>query len=212
MITNMSSALRPTKMLDKCLKPGVTYGRKLIYPNLPLRKQKRKASDVKEAIRDERRLKNVNRFDTDFTSEKFYTPTRTRLFFRMLQDMRNNNKVTRKPMPEKVKKEFAKKAKEYNEYKVFELQHIHKEQESFLKVRAECAKAAMFLPTYLYNEVAFDQPAGDRYDEFNPYVLYIDQMLEILPREMTERVKLMPALKDEYARQKIEREIRKGQK
>ena len=76
-------------------------------------------------------LKNQNLYDTEFTKERipdFYTPTRTRLLFQILQDMRNDTRIQRKPMPKKVKKEFVQKSKEYHEYKVYERMYIAEEK------------------------------------------------------------------------------------
>jgi hypothetical protein len=73
----------------------------------------------------------VNYFDPDHNNEKipdFYTPSRVRLFFKVIQDQRNTHRISRKPMPEKVKNELAKKSKEYAEYKTYESYYLEKEK------------------------------------------------------------------------------------
>ena len=80
--------------------------------------------------REEKRMKLQNLYDPDYSGEKFpdlLTPSRVRLFFRLIQDARNNHRLSRKPMPEKLKKELAKRSKEYAEYKTYEKYYIQNE-------------------------------------------------------------------------------------
>ena len=82
--------------------------------------------------REIRKMQHLNPFDTDFTGEKipgFYTPSRIKLFFKMLEDMRNNTRISRKPMPDSLKKEFAEMNKEYSGYKTYEKYYLKKERE-----------------------------------------------------------------------------------
>ena len=74
-----------------------------------------------------------NLYDPDFSGETppdFLTPTRMKLFARLYQDMRNNNRITRKPVPAEEKKKLAEKAKEFAEYKAYERYHLQKEQDA----------------------------------------------------------------------------------
>ena len=83
-------------------------------------------------MREEKRLRTQNLYDPDFWGENppdFLTPTRVKLYTRMYQDMRNTNRISRKPIPKKLKKELVQKAKEYADFKAYERFHLEKEQE-----------------------------------------------------------------------------------
>lgn len=51
----------------------------------------------------------------------FFLPQRTKLFLRIMQDIRNNTRISRKPMPDAVREEYVAKSKEYNMYKQAEM-------------------------------------------------------------------------------------------
>lgn len=43
----------------------------------------------------------------------FFIPARYKLLFKCLQEKRNSNRFSRKPMPDAVKKEFVEKCKDF---------------------------------------------------------------------------------------------------
>lgn len=55
--------------------------------------------------------------DTGEDIPPFFLPARYKLLFKVYELQKNSARIGRKPIPEKVKKEFAAKAKEYMEYK-----------------------------------------------------------------------------------------------
>lgn len=73
--------------------------------------------------RELKRLKLQNLYDPDYSGEEipdFFTPSRIKLFFTMIQDVRNNNRINRKPIPKKIKKEIEEKCIEYAEYRTYQ--------------------------------------------------------------------------------------------
>ena len=61
----------------------------------------------------------------------FFSPTRMKLFMKIIQDRWNNNHVDWKPIPKKKREEITKLASEYNEYKLAEEIFIQREAEKF---------------------------------------------------------------------------------
>ena len=52
-----------------------------------------------------------SKFDPSVTKNPipdFFTPARTKVFMKMIQDKRNNNHIDRKPIPKKKREEFGK--------------------------------------------------------------------------------------------------------
>ncbi len=62
----------------------------------------------------------------------FYMPARYKLMIKCLNEFRNSNRISRKPMPDAVREEFVRRSKEYQAYKLCEQSLI--EQESNLQV------------------------------------------------------------------------------
>lgn len=54
-------------------------------------------------------------------------PARYKLYMKCLLEFRNSNRFTRKPIPEDVKVEFARRSKEYFGYKQHEMRMLEKE-------------------------------------------------------------------------------------
>ena len=68
------------------------------------------------------------------------------------QEFRNSNRFSRKPIPDEVKVEFARRSKEYNMYKHHETQMIEKEANLHVKAQLSALEACFFLPDYLMEE------------------------------------------------------------
>ena len=80
-------------------------GRVSSYPIIPKNIRFKKKGKVKEKKREARRLRNVNIYDPSYTKEKIplymEDPSRFRIFLDAYEELRNNNRYTRKPIPEK---------------------------------------------------------------------------------------------------------------
>ena len=125
----------------------------------------------------------------------FFIPARYKLLLKCYQDLRNANRFSRKPMPDKVRQEYITRSKEYNMYKHLEVQRL--EQEAALQTKAhwDALLACEFLPDYLHDE-AFTETEEDLYDdghEFAPSTLYLEQVLRIFPKEYTNKLRMLPA-------------------
>ena len=62
--------------------------------------------------------------------------------------------------------------------------------------------ALVFLPDYLFDEATSETGAtlSDEMHEFQPGMLYMEQLLRIFPREMSCRYKLLPAFEETFMR------------
>ena len=62
--------------------------------------------------------------------------------------------------------------------------------------------ALVFLPDYLFDEATSETGAtlSDEMHEFQPGMLYMEQLLRIFPREMSCRCKLIPAFEETFMR------------
>ena len=60
----------------------------------------------------------------------------------------------------------------------------------------------MFLPDYLMDEILEEDGSQNSEDmhEFRPSMLYMEQMLRVMPREITCRWKLLPAFEESLMR------------
>ena len=65
--------------------------------------------------------------DTGEEQPPFFMPARYRLLVKCYQEFRNSNRFSRKPMPDAVRLELAKRSKEYQMYKHHEVQMLDKE-------------------------------------------------------------------------------------
>ena len=76
----------------------------------------------------------------------------------------------------------------------------------YRKVRQNCVSAIAFLPPHLFQEVFSDtdEIIKEWVSGFTPRDLYIEQLVEMLPREDAERVRMYPALKDDLEKVKYE--------
>lgn len=69
-------------------------------------------------------------------------------------------------------------------------------------VQLKSLDALLFLPDYLLEECIDTQGAIESEDlnEFRPATLYMQQMIRLLPREVTARFKLTPAFEESLMR------------
>ena len=82
----------------------------------------------------------------------FFMPVRYRLLVKCYQESRNSNRFTRKPMPDAVRLEFAKRSKEYQQYKHHEVTLMNKETDVAALTHVKALEACLFLPDYLLEE------------------------------------------------------------
>jgi hypothetical protein len=109
MNTLRSSAFRMTTAADEA-------SRKFTYQNVKMRRLK-----YKSTARDRRKAKQralgttgiITPRDTGEEQPPFFMPARYKLLVKCYQEARNSNRFSRKPIPDPVKLEFAKKSKEY---------------------------------------------------------------------------------------------------
>jgi hypothetical protein len=100
-----------------------SVSRRVGYENLRAHNLKYKSS-AKERRKERRREKQGGLMTPRDTGEEvppFFLPARYKLLFKCLQDQRNSNRFTRKPMPEAERANFIAKSKEYSEYKQYEV-------------------------------------------------------------------------------------------
>ena len=97
--------------------------RKVSYENLKVHKTKYKsfAKDRKRAARRASIGGLLTPRDIGEDQPPFFMPARYKVYIKCLQEFRNSNRFTRKPMPDEVRIEFAKKSKEYQAYKQHEM-------------------------------------------------------------------------------------------
>ena len=98
-------------------------------------------------------------------------------------------------MPDEVRIELTKQAKEFNMYKHHEVTMIGKEANLHVKAQVSALEACYFLPDYLMEETMNESGGqqSEAMEEFMPGVLYMEQILRIFPREYTNRLRLLPA-------------------
>ena len=125
----------------------------------------------------------------------FFMPARYRLLVKCYQEFRNSNRFSRKPMPDDVRIEFARRSKEYQMYKHHEVTMLEKEGTLQLKSHHQALEACLFLPDYLMEETLEEKGGqiSEAMEEFMPGVMYMEQILRIFPREYTNRLRMLPA-------------------
>lgn len=133
---------------------------------------------------------------------QLFSPQRTKLLFRMLQDNKNSTRIYRKPMPLDVKLDFAKKSKEYHAFKQVEKTDVEKELAAQLQVQLKAIDSIFFLPDYLMEECLGEDGEMREEDtrEYEPYIMYIDQLQRLFPREITAKWRVMPAFEETLMR------------
>lgn len=65
---------------------------------------------------------------------------------KILQDVRNNHRVSRKPLPDAVRLEFVEKSKEYHAYKLAEMRVMEEEYNKHMEQTLTSLDAIVFLP------------------------------------------------------------------
>lgn len=101
-------------------------------------------------------------------------------------------------MPDKTRIELAEKSKEYNAYKQVEVRMLEQEANLVLKSQISALQATYFLPDYLLEETMSDSGThmSEAMEEFQPSVLYMEQILRMFPREYTNRLRMIPAFEE----------------
>ena len=97
--------------------------RRFGYQNVKVRKLRYKstAREKRKAIQRSRAGGMLTPRDTGEEQPPFFMPARYRLLVKCYQEFRNSNRFSRKPMPDAVRLELAKRSKEYNMYKHHEV-------------------------------------------------------------------------------------------
>ena len=128
----------------------------------------------------------------------FFLPQRYKLLYRVMEDHKNASRLGRKPMPQEVKQNLAKVAKEYSEFKIVEKILMDKERAQLIRMQAKASDAILMLPDYLLEETLSDsgQQAMEDMSEFAPSVVYMEQMMQMFPPEMTCRLRMIPAFEE----------------
>ncbi len=119
-------------------------------------KKKFNPSTVKEEKRQERRYRNINRYDDEVTREgpiEALNTTKATAMYKMLNDVMNNHRLTRKKMPLEVKKEYIAKGKEFALFKSNEWRRKKKEQLKCISREVDMIQSAWLLPPYLTDEI-----------------------------------------------------------
>jgi hypothetical protein len=79
---------------------------------------------------------------------------------------------------------------------------VEEETNKQLKVQINALDAIIFLPDYLMDEILSEDGSINSEDmhEFRPSMLYMEQMLRVMPREITCRWRLLPAFEESLMR------------
>jgi hypothetical protein len=156
--------------------------------------------DVKEQRRQE---SNINRYDPEVTGEEpleNITNAKAKIIFKTFNEVYNNHRFSRKPMPDDIKEEYKKRCKEYSLFKMNEWRHIYRENAQYDFNEQEMYKSACLLPTHLMVEVLnpddegldiededgcvkdFKEESEDiEFFEYDPLFLYGQQVLRVYP-------------------------------
>ena len=136
--------------------------RRFAYDNIKVHKLRYKSSakEKRKAIIRARQGGMVTPRETGEEQPPFFMPVRYKLLVKCYQEFRNSNRFSRKPMPEAVRTEFAKRSKEYQQYKHHEVQMLEKESTLSLKSQLNALEACLFLPDYLMEETFTESGAA----------------------------------------------------
>ena len=115
--------MRPCGNLLPCsnVLAATTRGQ-ITYENLKTRnlKYKSAAKEKRKQARRKRLAGPGGLKDTTQEIPPFFQPQRYKLLYKVMEDHKNSGRYGRKPIPVEVKQNFAKIAKEYNEFKTAE--------------------------------------------------------------------------------------------
>ena len=105
-------------------------------------------------------------------------------------------------MPDAVREEFTRRSKEYQAYKLCEQSLLEQEANLNFKTQAKAFEATFFLPDYLVDEAWSQTGEMENLDieEFTPAAMYTEQVLRIMPREFTSRLRMLPAFEETLMR------------
>ena len=97
--------------------------RRFGYENIKVHKLRYKSSakERRKAIIRARQGGMITPRDTGEEQPPFFMPARYKLLVKCYQEFRNSNRFSRKPMPDAVRLEFARRSKEYQQYKHHEV-------------------------------------------------------------------------------------------
>ncbi len=75
---------------------------------------------------------------------------------------------------------------------------MEKESVQHIKSQLSALEACMFLPDYLMEETMTESGAqqAEALEEFQPAILYMEQILRIFPKEYTNRLRMMPSFEE----------------
>ena len=135
--------------------------------NLTYRK-KWNPSHKKEEMRMEKRFKKINRYDDDETREppiEQLSGPKAKTLFKMLNEVENMHRHTRKEIPQLEKIEYIKKCKEYSLWKTNIWRHEYNEIKNCLRGEEELLKSAVLLPPDLMEEIFDIEGALDEDDK-----------------------------------------------
>ena len=179
---------------------GLT-SRRITYPQTYKRNHPIK-SNIRELRKQKERMYapdgSFNLKDIQKEYLPFFIPARTKLLFKCLSEQQNNTRYSRKPMPLEVKKNFVEKIQEYMAFKQAERIMIQQEELNYLKAKIPAVDALFFLPDYLFHEaVEFnDEILAEQMQEYNLGQLYLEQMMRVFPKELTQRFRFGPAIEE----------------
>ena len=125
----------PSTILSSTDLSADSAARKFAYENIKVRalRYKSSAREKRKALVRARQGGMVTPRDTGEEQPPFFMPARYRLLVKCYQENRNSNRFSRKPMPEELRLDFARRSKEYNMYKHHEVQQLEKEAALTLK-------------------------------------------------------------------------------
>lgn len=126
----LMSKLRPACSLNFTAASQELTTRRMMYdtPKIHRTKYKSQAKDKRRAAKRARiGMGLVTPRELGEEQPLFFQPQRTKIFFKIMQDIRNNHRISRKPMPDPVRTEFVQKSKEYHAYKLAEQRILENE-------------------------------------------------------------------------------------
>lgn len=176
--------------------------------------------EKKNEVRFERRMKQLGTYDFDESDEppiEALTQNRAKLMQKMLTDMRNNNRLSRPPMPKELKAEYIKRCKEFSLWSANKWRHMRHQEMKVLRNSGEMCKAVSLLPFELAAEIIDvdnlnipikrnthevseqtrheDLSEGNEINEYHHNFLYTPQYLRIYPDDLNIRTRVVLNLK-----------------
>eukprot|EP00347_Sterkiella_histriomuscorum_P002067 403369599 len=195
------SKLRPACALSFNSASQELATRRMMYDTTKIHRTKYKSS-----AKDKRRASKRARVGMGLMTPRdigeeqplFFQPQRTKIYMKIMQDIRNNHRISRKPMPDQVRQEFVEKSKDYHAYKLAELRLQEDEYNKNNIQTIEALDSIVFLPDQLFEECLAESGESRSMEnfEYTSGNLYLEQILRIFPREYTVRLKFAPAFEE----------------